>query len=254
MLTDTHIHLYNKEFDPDREQCIEQAVSAGVDRFFLPNIDLESIAPMLALEAAHPDRCFAMMGLHPCYVKEDWQEQLAVIESWWERRTFCAVGEIGIDLYWDKSTLALQEAAFSRQIQLANRYNKPVVIHCRESFNEIMAVLKKFPKQTPQGIFHCFSGNADQAREVIQLGFSLGIGGVVTYKKSGLDQVVKEIPLEHIVLETDAPYLAPVPFRGKRNAPEYVRIVAEQIATIKGITMEEVAAVTTENSRKIFGC
>lgn len=254
MLTDTHIHLYADQFDSDRGQLVEDAMAAGVHRFFLPNIDLESIGPMLALEEKYPGRCFPMMGLHPCYVKDDWEQQLSVIESWWQKRPFCAVGEIGIDLYWEKTHLAEQQEAFRRQIRLANSYNKPVVIHCRESFDEIMAVLDGCPKEAPHGIFHCFTGTLDQAYEVIRRGFLLGIGGVVTFKKSGLDAVVRELPLEHLVLETDAPYLAPTPHRGKRNNPAYLRLVAEQVEAIKGIPLEEVARITTENSKKIFGC
>ncbi|MFM2207158.1 MAG: hypothetical protein RL213_1133 [Bacteroidota bacterium] len=253
MLTDTHIHLYAKEYDPVRSQLLDDATAAGVNRFFLPNIDAESIAGMLALEKKYPESCFPMMGLHPCYVKEDWEKQLSLIEGWWAQRDFCAVGEIGIDLYWDKTFLEEQKEVFRRQIMLANDRNKPVVIHCRESYPEIMEVLNGTPKKHPQGIFHCFTGTADQAREVIGLGFHIGIGGVVTYKKSGLDAVVAEIPLEHIVLETDAPYLAPVPHRGKRNLPAYLRLVGEKVAEIKGLPLEEVARITTENARKIFG-
>lgn len=254
MLTDTHIHLYADQFDSDRSRLVDEAFAAGVTRFFLPNIDLESIDPMLDLEVKYPGHCFPMMGLHPCYVKEDWETQLSVIESWWERRTFCAVGEIGIDLYWDRTHLAEQQEAFRRQIRLANKYRKPVVIHCRESFDEIIAVLDECPKDGPQGIFHCFTGNIDQAKEVIRRGFILGIGGVVTFKKSGLDAVVKEIPLEHMVLETDAPYLAPTPHRGKRNIPSYLRLIAEQVEAIKGIPLEEVARITSDNSLRVFGC
>jgi TatD DNase family protein len=253
LLTDTHIHLYAEEYDPVRDRLLDEAAAAGVNRFFLPNIDAESIPGMLELEKKYPESCFPMMGLHPCYVKEDWEKQLALIEGWWTQRDFCAVGEIGIDLYWDKTFLEEQKEVFRRQISLANERNKPVVIHCRESYREIMEVLDGTPKKSPQGIFHCFTGNSDQAREVIGRGFHIGIGGVVTYKKSGLDAVVAEIPLEQIVLETDAPYLAPVPHRGKRNLPAYLRLVGEKVAEIKGLPLEEVARITTENARKIFG-
>ena len=253
MLTDTHIHLYAEEFDPVRQQLLNDAARDGVDRFFLPNIDRESIPAMLRLEEEFPGRCFPMMGLHPCYVKENWESELALVEEWWSKRDFCAVGEIGIDLYWDKTFLEQQQEVFRRQLKLANERNRPVVIHCRESFPELIAVLDEFPKTVPQGIFHCFSGTAEQARQVIEKGFYLGIGGVVTYPKSGLDAVVREIPLEHIVLETDAPYLAPVPYRGKRNLPAYLRFVAEKVALVKEIPLEEVARITTENSKRIFG-
>ena len=254
MLTDTHIHLYASEFDEDRKVLLEQARENGVHRFFLPNIDRMSIEPMLELEQHYPDMCFPMMGLHPCYVKENWQEELAIVEEWWTKRSFCAVGEIGIDLYWDKTFLAAQQEVFARQIQLANRLNRPIVIHSRESFAEIMAVLDDHPKSAPQGIFHCFSGTVEQAQEVIRRGFYVGIGGVVTFKKSGLDEVVKSIPLEHIVLETDGPYLAPTPHRGKRNIPSYLRLVAEKVAELKNCSVAEVADITTKNSKDIFGC
>jgi TatD DNase family protein len=253
LLTDTHIHLYAEEFDAARKQLVEEAAGAGVTRFFLPNIDRASVPGMLRLEEEFPGKCFPMMGLHPCYVKENWETELAFVEEWWEKRDFCAVGEIGIDLYWDKTFLEQQQEVFRRQLLLANRKNRPVVIHCRQSYHEIIAVLDQTPKQTPQGIFHCFSGTVEHAQELISRGFYLGIGGVVTYPKSGLDAVVREIPLEHIVLETDAPYLAPVPHRGKRNLPSYLRLVGEKVAAIKGVSLEEVATITTDNSKRIFG-
>ncbi|MFM2135996.1 MAG: hypothetical protein RL021_1396 [Bacteroidota bacterium] len=254
MLTDTHIHLYAEEYDPVRDQLLKDAAAAGVNRFFLPNIDRESIPLMLSLEQRYPASCFPMMGLHPCYVKENWENELALVEEWWSKRDFCAVGEIGIDLYWDKTFLEEQKEVFRRQILLANSRKRPVVIHCRQSFDEVVSVLRETPKSNPQGIFHCFSGTAEQAREVIGMGFLLGIGGVVTYPKSGMDAVVREIPLEHLVLETDAPYLAPVPHRGKRNLPAYLRLVAEKVADLKNLPLEEVARVTTENSHQLFGC
>jgi TatD DNase family protein len=254
LLTDTHIHLYAEEFEALRQQLVDDAAAAGINRFFLPNIDRESIPGMMRLEKEFPDRCFPMMGLHPCYVKENWKEELAIVEEWWSARDFCAVGEIGIDLYWDKTFIEEQKEVFRRQVALANSKNRPVVIHCRKSYAEIIAVLEETPKSVPQGIFHCFSGPLEHARELIKKGFYLGIGGVVTYPKAGLAEVVREIPLEHLVLETDAPYLAPVPYRGKRNLPSYLRLVAEKVAEIKETTIEEVALITTDNSRKIFGC
>lgn len=253
MLTDTHIHLYAEEYDAVRDQLLKDAAAAGVDRFFLPNIDRESIPMMLRLEERYPESCFPMMGLHPCYVKENWESELALVEEWWSKRDFCAVGEIGIDLYWDKTFIEEQKEVFRRQILLANSHNRPIVIHCRQSFDEVVSVLRAVPKTAPQGIFHCFSGTVDHAREVIGMGFFLGIGGVVTYPKSGLDVVVREIPLEHLLLETDAPYLSPVPHRGKRNLPAYLRLVAEKVAEIKSTPLEEVARVTTENARRLFG-
>lgn len=253
MLTDTHIHLYATEFDEDRSSLFMAAHEAGVERFFLPNIDTASIEPMLALEKAFPQRCFPMMGLHPCYVKDNWQEELSIVESWLRKRDFCAVGEIGIDLYWDKTHLKEQQEAFRQQIRWANELNRPIVIHCRESFSEIMDVLDDTPKSPTCGIFHCFSGTIEQAQAIIRRGFLLGIGGVVTFKKSGLDAIVAEIPIENIVLETDGPYLAPTPHRGKRNVPAYLRLIAEKVAEIKNISVEEVAQITTQNSRNVFG-
>lgn len=253
LFTDTHIHLYASEFDSDRELLIEQAIAQGVKRFFLPNIDRSSVASMLSLEKKYPENCFAMMGLHPCSVKENWREELSLIEKQLSERSFAAVGEIGIDLYWDKTVVKEQEEAFKRQIELANQYKLPVVIHSRESFEEIYTILLQTKKEIPCGIFHCFTGTIDQAQRAIDLGFYLGIGGVVTFKNSGLDKVMREIDLQHVVLETDAPYLAPAPFRGKRNEPLYILKVAEKIAGIKNISLAEVARITTENSEKIFG-
>lgn len=251
-LVDTHAHLYAKAFNADRSEMIERAVARGVETFYLPNIDSGSIEGMLALEAAYPHRCFAMMGLHPCSVQENYEEELAVVRSWLDKRPFCAIGEIGIDLYWDKSTLAIQEIAFRRQISWALEFDVPIVIHARESTEEILVILESLQEARLRGIFHCFTGDAGQAARAIALGFHLGIGGVLTFKNSGLDQTVSGIDLRHLVLETDAPYLAPVPFRGKRNESSYVYFVAEKLAEIKGITIEEVARITTANAAKIF--
>lgn len=254
ILTDTHTHLYSKEFDADRTALIEKAIGAGVSRFFMPNVDSESIAGMYEVEKQFPDHCFAMMGLHPCSVNEDYPKELQVVEHWLSKRKFTAIGEIGIDLYWDKTFFVQQQDAFRRQIQLAKKYNLPYVIHSRNSFNEVMEIVNEFKNENIKAIFHCFSGNVEQAEQVIAAGnFKLGIGGVVTFKNSGLDKVVKAIDLKHLVLETDAPYLAPVPHRGKRNEPDYLLLIAKKIAEIKNISVEEVAAVTTENSREVFG-
>ena len=253
ILTDTHIHLYADEFNTDRDLLIREAMDAGVQRFFLPNIDSEYADRMLSIEKKYPENCFAMMGLHPCSVKENWKEEIAFVENRLSAGKFVGIGEIGIDLYWDKTYLKEQEEVFRRQIELANQYKLPVIIHSRESFEEIYNILLVTKKDPPYGIFHCFTGNADQAKRAIDLGFHLGIGGVVTFKNSGLDKTVEEIGMEHLVLETDAPYLAPVPFRGKRNQPSYILKVAEKISSIKNISVEEVATITTENSKKIFG-
>lgn len=251
-LIDTHTHLYSGKFGSDREEMIERAVERGVEQFFLPNIDSNSIEGMLALEAAYPDRCFPMMGLHPCSVQENYEEELAIVRSWLDKRRFCAIGEIGIDLYWDKSTLPIQEVAFRRQIDWALEFDLPIVIHARESLEEILAVLEGIRDEKLRGIFHCFTGNADQAERAIRMGFHLGIGGVLTFKNAGLDKTVADIELKHLVLETDAPYLAPVPKRGKRNESAYVYFVAEKLADIKGVSLEEIAEITTANAEKIF--
>jgi len=252
MLIDTHIHLYAEEFNADRDQLITKAINNNVKKFYLPNIDSESIEGMHSLENKFPEHCFAMMGLHPCSVKENVKEELALVEGWLKQRKYCAVGEIGIDLYWDKTFLNEQLQAFKTQIQWALDYNCAIVIHCRDSFDEVYDCLKSF-KTLPKGIFHCFSGSVDQANKIIDLGnFKLGIGGVITFKNSGLDKVVKEISLEHLVLETDAPYLAPIPHRGKRNEPSFILEVAKKIAEVKEVAMYEVEEATEKNARFIF--
>jgi TatD DNase family protein len=252
MLIDTHTHLYAEEFLADRKSVIDKAIANGIERFYLPNIDSTSIAVMLELEQQMPKQCYAMMGLHPCSVKADYQSELALVKEWLEKRPFIAVGEIGIDLYWDKTFIEEQKTAFKQQIDWALEYNYPISIHCREAFDPIYEILASY-KTLPKAIFHCFSGTLEQAKMVLALGgFKLGIGGVVTFKNSGLDKVVEEIGLEHLVVETDAPYLAPVPFRGKRNEPVYILEVARKIAQIKDISMEEVAKITSENAKYIF--
>jgi TatD DNase family protein len=252
VFTDTHIHLYADEYTSDRDLLIKEAIEKGIQRFFLPNIDSTSITGLLELEKKYPENCFPMMGLHPTSVKENWKEELAIVEKQFSERKYFGVGEIGIDLYWDKTFVKEQVEAFKRQIELANQYKLPIVIHSRESFEEIYDVLLETKKEAPYGIFHCFTGDADQARRAIGLGFYLGIGGVVTFKNSGLAETIANIDLKHLVLETDAPYLAPVPFRGKRNLPSYLVKVAEKIAEGKNISLEDVARITTENSKKIF--
>jgi TatD DNase family protein len=252
-ITDTHTHLYLEDFDSDRDLLIREAMEKGVQRFFLPNIDSSSVSALTKLSEKYPDHCFPMMGLHPCSVKENWKEEIALVEKLFAERKYVGVGEIGMDLYWDKTFVKEQEEAFRIQIGMANKYHFPVSIHSRDSFEEIYKILLDKKKEIPCGVFHCFTGNVEQAKRAIDLGFYLGIGGVVTFKNSGLDKVIAEIDLEHLVLETDAPYLAPAPFRGKRNLPEYIIKVAEKIADVKGVPMEVVAKITTENSKKIFG-
>ncbi|MBK9016568.1 MAG: TatD family hydrolase [Saprospiraceae bacterium] len=252
-LTDTHTHLYLKEFDGDRAEMIERALEAGVEKFFLPAIDSRVIQEMLALEAAYPHQVHAMMGLHPCSVKDDFHQELEIVEGWLEKRPFCAIGEIGIDLFWDKTTLDLQIEAFRTQIAWAKKYDLPIVIHSRESTELILDILEDEKDERLRGILHCFTGSTEQAEKAFALGFYLGIGGVVTFKNAGLDKVVSELPLEWLVLETDSPYLAPIPYRGKRNESAYIRLVAERVAAIKNVDLQTVAKVTTNNAKNIFG-
>jgi len=252
ILVDTHTHLYLEQFDPDREQVVKNAIDAGIGYMLLPNIDRDSISSMLSLADSFPEHCIPMMGLHPTSVKEDYHDQLAEIESWLAKRTYCAIGEIGIDLYWDKTFQKQQEDAFRRQIRLAKEHDLPIVIHSRDSFQEIMNILKEEKHEKLRGVFHCFTGNLEEATEAIEMGFLLGIGGVLTYKKSGLDMVMEKISLEHIILETDSPFLPPVPHRGKRNESAWVLIVAQKLAVIKGMSVEEIGETTTANARKLF--
>ena len=249
---DTHIHLYADTFAADRETLIKKALSNGVKRFYLPNIDADSIDGMLALEKEHSEHCFALMGLHPCSVNANYKEGLALVEKWLKRRAFVGIGEIGIDLYWDNSFFKDQQEAFAQQVNWALEYQYPIIIHSRNAHREIIEQLRGF-KKLPRGIFHCFSGNQQEAEEILQLGdFKLGIGGVLTFKNSGLEEVVKNIGIQHLVLETDAPYLAPVPHRGKRNEPAYILEVALHLSRLKGLDMEELALQTTNNAREVF--
>ena len=253
ILTDTHTHLYSKEFDADREETIKKAIEMGISRFFIPAIDSSHVTSMYELEKQFPDHVFLMAGLHPTSVKENYVDELKLMEAQFEERHFYAVGEIGIDLYWDKTLLKEQQIAFKRQIQLAKSKNLPIVIHCRDAFDEVFEVLESEKGEDLYGIFHCFTGNKEQALKAISYNMKLGIGGVVTFKNGGLDKFIAEIPIEHIVLETDAPYLAPAPFRGKRNESANIQIIAEKIAALYELDLEEVAAVTTKNSQDIFG-
>jgi TatD DNase family protein len=252
-MIDTHTHLYSEEFDEDRQEMIERAIQKGVSKFYLPAINSETHEKMLSLEAEFPGQILSMMGLHPCYVKpENWEEELELVYKYLKERKFAAIGEIGIDLYWDKSTLDIQVKAFEQQIDWAIEKDLPIVIHTRESFEETFEVLerKKHPKL--RGIFHCFSGNLEQAKQAIDLNFLLGIGGVVTFKNGKIDQFLGEIPLEKIVLETDSPYLAPVPHRGKRNESAYLDLVVGKLVNIYNKYFAEIDRVTTENAEKLF--
>ena len=251
-LIDTHAHLYAEEFNEDRPEMIQRALEAGLTHLYLPNIDSTSIEGMLKLEAEYPGQCLPMMGLHPCYVKDNFQEELALVKSWLEKRSFPAIGEIGIDLYWDKTHIREQEEAFLTQVEWAKQYDLPIVIHSRDSMDLILELLRPVRHERLRGIFHCFSGSVQQAEAAIEMGFLLGIGGVLTFKKSGVDAVLDQIELKHLVLETDAPYLAPTPFRGKRNESAYIVKVAEKLAEIYGVSTEEVAQITTTNALKLF--
>lgn len=253
LLTDTHTHIYYETDAEKQAQLIERCFAFDVKRLFLPNVDVASIAMINDLVAKYPDNCFAMAGLHPCDVKEDYQAQLERIYQSIADRKIYAVGEIGIDLYWDKTTLAIQQEAFKQQINWAKELGLPIVIHCREAFDETFAVLEELKDEKLRGIFHCFTGNVEQAKRAIDLGFYLGIGGVVTYKKAGLDVVLESVPLANIVLETDSPYLAPVPYRGKPNESSYLIHIAQKVADIYQVDLAAVAEVTTANSVKIFG-
>tara|TARA_R100000353_G_scaffold43121_1_gene34554 strand:- start:107891 stop:108655 length:765 start_codon:yes stop_codon:yes gene_type:complete len=252
MLTDTHTHLYSTAFDEDRDAVISRAIDLGITRFFIPAIDSGHTEAMYALEKAYPKNVFLMMGLHPTSVKENFEDELAHVEAQFKSRSFYAVGEIGIDLYWDKSTLDIQKIAFRRQIQLAKKYKLPIVIHCRDAFDEIFEVLETERGDDLFGIFHCFTGTLEQAQRAISFNMKLGIGGVVTFKNGKIDKFLNEIALEHIVLETDSPYLAPVPYRGKRNESSYLSLICAKLAEIYNISEETIAKITTENSKAVF--
>jgi TatD DNase family protein len=252
-LIDTHCHLYSKEFMRDIEEVFQRAEEESVKRFYLPAIDRHCQGALLELEARYPGKCFGMTGLHPCHVKEDHVVELRFVEDELARRSWVALGEIGLDFYWDRTFEAAQYAAFHQQIEWALHYNIPIVIHSRESMKESIGVVREHQRGGLRGIFHCFSGDAQAAREIVDLGFYLGIGGVLTYKNSGLPDAIRDVPLGSLVLETDAPYLAPVPFRGKRNESSYLRYVVAKLAEVKGLSVAEVAAATTENAQKIFG-
>ncbi|WP_396217368.1 TatD family hydrolase [Flavobacterium sp.] len=253
ILTDTHTHLYSEEFSEDREKMIQSAINSGVSRLFVPSIDSSYTQKMYALETQYPENVFLMMGLHPCYVKENYEDELAHVITELENRKFAAIGEIGIDLFWDKSFLKQQQDVFLKQIQLAKQYKLPINIHCRDAFNEVFEILEQEKSDELWGIFHCFTGDFNQAKQAISCGMKLGIGGVATFKNGKIDQFLNEIDLKHIVLETDAPYLAPVPYRGKRNESSYIKVIAEKLSEIYQLPMEDIAAITTQNSKDIFG-
>ncbi|MBC5840731.1 TatD family hydrolase [Flavobacterium sp. F-380] len=253
IITDTHTHLYSEEFNEDRTEMIQRAIDAGVSRFFIPAIDSSYTASMYDLEQQHPENVFLMMGLHPTYVKENYLQELQHVEEELAKRNFYAIGEIGIDLFWDKTFLREQQIAFRTQIQWAKKHKLPIVIHCRDAFDEVFEVLEQEKSDDLFGIFHCFTGTYEQALQAISYNMKLGIGGVVTFKNGKVDQFLNQIDLKHIVLETDSPYLAPVPYRGKRNESSYLVHIIEKLATLYGLSANDIAKVTTENSKAIFG-
>jgi len=253
ILTDTHTHLYSKDFNEDRAEVMARAISNNVTRFFIPAIDSSHTNAMYELEKQFPENVHLMMGLHPTSVKENFEEELQHVEEEFEKRKFIAVGEIGIDLYWDKTLLQQQQIAFKRQIQLAKSMNLPIVIHCRDAFDEVFEVLESEKGDALFGIFHCFTGDLEQAKKAVSFNMKLGIGGVATFKNGGLDKFLAQIPLKEIVLETDSPYLAPAPHRGKRNESSYLKLVADKLSDIYEVDIETVAEVTTQNSIDIFG-
>ncbi|NMC37421.1 MAG: TatD family hydrolase [Bacteroidales bacterium] len=252
-LIDTHTHIYLPEFDEDRDEVIKRALNSGVMKLLMPNIDPDSYPRMISSENRYPGVCIPMIGLHPTSVKKDYRSKLEKIQSLAEERSYCAVGEIGIDLYWDKTHLNEQIMAFREQTEYALSKNLPVVIHVRESFGELFSALEEFRGSGLKGVFHAFTGNLEQAEKAIMMEFKLGIGGIVTFKNSGLDRIVKEAGVKNIVLETDSPYLAPSPFRGKRNESSYLCIINKKVAEILGMSEEEVASVTYSTSSELFG-
>ncbi|WP_070138068.1 TatD family hydrolase [Crocinitomix algicola] len=250
---DTHTHLYSDQFDEDRDEVVNRAIESGVQKFFLPNIDSNSVHGMHKLVDEYPENCFPMMGLHPCSVNENWKSQLDELKPWLSKRKYIAIGEIGIDLYWDKTTLKYQKAAFAEQIKWAKEMKLPIAIHVRDAFNETFEVLDELNDDNLNGVFHCFTGTLEQAKKIINYGgFKLGVGGVLTFKNSGLDQTIKEIDLSHLILETDSPYLAPTPKRGKRNESDYTTLIASKLAEVKSCSIEDIADSTTKNALELF--
>jgi TatD DNase family protein len=252
-MIDTHCHLYTKEFKEDIGAVIQRASNVGVTKFYLPAIDKSCTESMNLLEEKYPNKCFAMAGLHPCSVNENYQVEIDHIKWQLQQRKFCGIGETGLDFYWDKTFIKQQYECLEIQIKLALEYNIPLILHTRDALHETIEVIKKYKHTTLTGIFHCFGGSLEQANDIIKTGFYMGIGGVLTYKNAGLAEVLKEVDMKHLVLETDAPYLTPVPFRGKRNESSYLQYIAEKIAEVKNMSIEEVERITTENAEKIFG-
>lgn len=253
MLIDTHCHLYLPEFEKEIGEYISRSKQHKVEKIFLPSINSETTDQLLSLEQNFPDTCFAMMGLHPCYVKENFKQELIKVEDWLQKRKFVGIGECGLDFYWDTSFTKEQYYTLEQQIEWALHYSLPIILHTRNATQQTIDVISKHVDKGLKGIFHCFGGSVEEAKQIIDMGFLLGIGGVVTYKNAGLDKVLKDISIEHIVLETDAPYLSPVPHRGKQNEPSFLKIIAEKLAEIKSCSFEEVETITTNNATKLFG-
>lgn len=250
---DTHAHLYSSPLNENRELIIQNAINNGIDTIIMPAIDSNTLESMLELEAAYPNNCIAMMGLHPCSVKDNVQQELDIVEAQLKKRKFIAIGEIGLDYYWDKTFIQQQIEAFTTQMQWALEKQLPIVIHTRNAMGETIEAVKPFAKKGLRGIFHCFSGSQESAQQIISMGFHLGLGGVLTYKNAAVAEAIKEVPMSHLVLETDAPYLSPVPYRGKTNEPAFMIEVAKKLAEIKNIPIQEVAAITTNNAKAVFG-
>lgn len=251
-MIDTHAHIYLEHFQEDIDSVIERALEQGVNKILLPNIDRTSIEQMLYLEEKYPDVCYPMMGLHPCSVKEDFEKELQLVEDWFKERAFIAVGEMGTDLYWDKSFWKEQQEAFHFQCQLAMRYDLPIVIHCRDSIDETIDMVESYTNDGLKGVFHCFTGSIEQGKKIADLGFYLGLGGVSTFKNGGMDRVIPHLDHSKIILETDSPYLTPAPHRGKRNEPAYVSIIAEKVSEYLGISKEALDELTTANANALF--
>ncbi|MDJ1481288.1 TatD family hydrolase [Cytophagaceae bacterium YF14B1] len=249
---DTHAHIYGDQFNNDRKIMLKRTFSAGVTKIFMPNVDSTSIKGMLALEDQYPDQCFSMMGVHPCSIEADFERELKIAEDWLAKRKFVAIGEIGLDYYWSMEFVEQQKEALKIQVGWAKKYELPIVIHCRDSFRDTVAVLEENGLTGVTGIFHCFSGTLEDAQIAIDMGFKLGIGGVSTFKNGGLDTVIPFVELKHLVLETDSPYLAPVPYRGKRNETSYIPLIAQRVADLKEVSLATVAEVTTQNALSLF--
>ena len=253
MFVDTHSHIYSEDFSSDRNEVIANALKSGVNKIVLPNIDSSTIKPLFDLAYSNTDLFIPLLGLHPTSVKEDFHKELEIMEYWFNKRKFWGIGEIGIDLYWDKTFINEQVEAFRIQIGWAKRAGIPIVIHVRDSFPEVIEVIEQEKEDSLTGVFHSFTGTVDQAAHVIELGFKIGVGGIVTFRNSGLDEIIQQIDLQHVLLETDSPWLTPVPHRGKRNESAYIAIIAAKVASLHNISVEEVGRITTQNAKQLFG-